>query len=48
MDNEIVYKTTIKKFLGYDVRTVRVDNEHKYIVCKDMFEVLGLVKENGS
>ncbi len=44
MENK-VYKTTIKKFLGYDVRTVRVDNEHEYIVCKDMFEVLGLAKD---
>ena len=47
MENK-VYKTKIKKFLGYDVRTIRVDNEHEYIVCKDMFEVLGLVKDNGS
>lgn len=46
MENK-VYKTTIKKFLGQDVRTIRVDNEHKYIVCKDMFEVLGLVKDDG-
>lgn len=42
MEKQKVYKTKIKKFLGYDVRTVRVDNEHEYIVCKDMFEVLGL------
>lgn len=48
MEKQKGYKTKIKKFLGYDVRTVRVDNEHEYIVCKDMFEVLGLVKENGS
>ena len=47
MENK-VYKTKIKKFLGEDVRIVRVDNEHEYIICKDMFEVLGLVKENGS
>lgn len=46
MENK-VYKTTIKKFLGEDVRTVRVDNEHEYIVCKDMFNVLGLVLDNG-
>lgn len=47
MENK-VYKVTIKKFLGEDVRVVRVDNEHEYIVCRDMFDVLGLVKENGS
>lgn len=46
MENK-VYKTTIKKFLGQDVRTIRVDNKHEYIVCKDMFEVLGLVKDDG-
>lgn len=48
MENNKTYKTRVKEFLGYDVRTVRVDNEHEYIVCKDMFEVLGLVKDNGS
>lgn len=47
MENK-VYKTKIKKFLGENVRIVRVDNEHEYIICKDMFNVLGLVKENGS
>ena len=47
MENEIVYKTTIKKFLGYDVRIVQVDKRKEYIICKDMFEVLGLVKDNG-
>lgn len=47
MENETVYKPIVKKFLGYDVRTVRVDNEHEYIVCKDMFNVLGLVLDNG-
>ena len=47
MENNKVYKTKVKEFLGYDVRTVRVDNEHEYIVCKDMFNVLGLVLDNG-
>lgn len=47
MENNKVYKTKIKKFLGEDVRTVRIDNEHEYIVCKDMFNVLGLVLDNG-
>lgn len=46
MENK-VYKTKIKKFLGEDVRIIRVDNEHEYIVCKDMFNVLGLVLDNG-
>ena len=44
MENKI-YKTKIKKFLGQDVRTVRVDNDHEYIICKDMFNVLGLAKD---
>ena len=30
MENNKVYKTKVKEFLGYDVRTVRVDNEHEY------------------
>ena len=47
MESNKAYKTKVKKFLGYDVRTVRVDNEHEYIVCKDMFNVLGLVLDNG-
>lgn len=48
MENEVVYKTTIKKFLGYDVRVVTVDKRNEYIVCRDMFEVLGLVKDDGT
>lgn len=48
MENETVYKPIIKKFLGYDVRVVTVDKRNEYIICKDMFDVLGLVKENGS
>lgn len=40
MENNKTYKTKVKKFLGEDVRTVRVDNEHEYIVCKDMFDVI--------
>lgn len=47
MENNKTYKTKVKEFLGYDVRTVRLNNEHEYIVCKDMFEVLGLVDEDG-
>lgn len=48
MEKEIVYKTTIKKFLGYDVRIIQVDKRNEYIICKDMFEVLGLVDEDGT
>ena len=48
MENETVYKTIVKKFLGYDVRVVQVDKRKEYIICKDIFDVLGLVKENGS
>lgn len=48
MENETVYKPIIKKFLGYDVRVVTVDKRNEYIICKDMFDVLGLVKDNGS
>jgi hypothetical protein len=48
MENNKTYKTKVKEFLGYDVRTVRVDNEHEYIVCKDMFNVLGLVDKDGT
>ena len=46
MENK-VYKTTIKKFLGWDVRIVQVDKRNEYIICKDMFEVLGMVKDDG-
>lgn len=48
MENETVYKPIIKKFLGYDVRVIQVDKRNKYIICKDMFDVLGLVDENGT
>lgn len=47
MENK-VYKPVIKKFLGQDVRVIEVDAYHEYIVCKDMFDALGLVKDNGS
>ena len=43
MENETVYKPIVKKFLGYDVRVVQVDKRNEYIVCKDMFDILGLV-----
>jgi len=47
MENEVVYKPIIKKFLGYNVRVVQVDKRKEYIICKDMFDVLGLVRGNG-
>lgn len=48
MENEAVYKPIVKKFLGYDVRVVDVDKRNEYIICKDMFDVLGLVKDDGT
>ena len=48
MNNETVYKPIIKKFLKQDVRVIKVDTYHEYIVCKDMFNVLGLVSNDGS
>ena len=48
MENETVYKPIVKKFLGYDVRVVQVDKRKEYIICKDMFNVLGLVKDDGT
>lgn len=47
MENK-VYKTIIKKFLGRDVRIIQVDKRNEYIICKDMFDVLGLVKDDGT
>lgn len=43
-----VYKPIIKKFLKQDVRIVNTDNGKEYIICKDMFGVLGLVNKVGS
>lgn len=48
MNNETVYKPIVKKFLGYDVRVIDVDKRNEYIICKDMFDVLGLVKDDGT
>ena len=47
MENKTAYKPIIKKFLGYDVRVVQVDKRNEYIICKDMFDILGLVKNDG-
>lgn len=41
------YKPIVKEFLKQDVRVIEVDAYHEYIVCKDMFNALGLVKDNG-
>lgn len=41
------YEPIIKEFLGEDVRTVKTD-KHDYIICEDMFKVLGYVKADGS
>lgn len=41
-----VYKPIIRNFMGIaDVRVIQVDNQ-EYVVCKDMFDCLGLT-ENG-
>jgi len=45
MENK-VYKPVTKKFLKQDVRVIKTDDGKEYIVCKDMFNALGLVKEN--
>ena len=42
-----VYKPIVKEFLKQDVRVIRVDTYHEYIICKDMFSVLGLVSKDG-
>ena len=48
MENETVYKPIVKKFLGYDVRVVDVDKRNEYIICRDIFDVLGLVDRDGT
>lgn len=48
MENETVYKPIVKKFLGYDVRVIDVDKRNEYIICKDIFDVLGLVNKDGT
>nr|DAE62894.1 MAG TPA: hypothetical protein [Caudoviricetes sp.] len=42
-----VYKPTIKKFLGKEVRVITVGLK-QYIILKDMFDVLGRVKADGT
>lgn len=42
-----VYKPIIKNFMGIaDVRVIQ-DGRNEYVVCKDMFNALGLVRTNG-
>jgi hypothetical protein len=43
VNNTNVYKPTIKNFMGVDVRTITV-GRNEYIICKDMFEALGLTE----
>ena len=47
MENKTVYKPIIKKFLGYDVRVINVDKRKEYIICKDVFDILGLTDKDG-
>lgn len=47
MNNEKVYKPIVKKFLKQNVRVIKVDTYHEYIVCKDMFDILGLTDKDG-
>lgn len=44
-NNINTYKPIIKNFMGMDVRTIVV-GRHEYIICKDMFNALGLVIDN--
>lgn len=39
------YKPIVKQLSGYDVRVIKVDDYHEYIICKDIFDVLGLAKD---
>ena len=48
MENKTVYKPVTKKFLKQDVRVIRTDDGKEYIICKDMFDVLGLVGKDGT
>ena len=44
---ERFYVPTIKYFLGEPVRVIEVNNV-EYLICKDMFSVLGRVRADGS
>ena len=43
-----VYKPVTKKFLKQDVRVIKTDDGKEYIICKDMFDVLGLASKDGT
>lgn len=47
MENK-TYKPVTKKFLKQDVRVIKTSDGKEYIICKDMFEILGLVNKVGS
>lgn len=42
VNNTHIYKPTIKNFMGMNVRVITV-GRNEYIICKDMFNALGLV-----
>lgn len=42
-----VYKPIIKNFMGIGEVRVIQDGRNEYVVCKDMFDCLGLVRTNG-
>lgn len=44
---ERFYVPTIKYFLGEPVRVIEVNNA-EYLICKDMFSVLGRVRADGT
>ena len=47
-ENINVYKPVIKNFMGVaDVRVIEVGRD-EYVVCKDMFDALGLVRGDGT
>jgi hypothetical protein len=46
MNTKEIYKPTIKNFMGIaDVRVIQ-DGRNEYVICKDIFDCLGLVDEN--
>lgn len=48
LNTKEIYKPTIKNFMGIaNVRVVQ-DGRNEYVVCKDMFNCLGLVKKDNT
>lgn len=47
MTNKI-YEPVGKLFLGEEVRAIKTDDKHEYLICEDMFNVLGFVKADGT